>query len=59
MTMRVVDVAPNEAPLVALTERLEEAVERGEALTEEEIKSLARTNPWVLEIAKSALRLTD
>jgi hypothetical protein len=59
MTMRVIDVAPNEAPLIALTDRLEAAIERSEPLSEEEIRSFARMNPRVLEIAKSALRLAD
>jgi hypothetical protein len=59
MTMRVVDVAPNEAPLVALIDRLEGAIERSEPLSEEEIRSFARMNPGVLETAKSALRLAD
>ena len=59
MTMRVIDVAPNEAPLVALTDRLEEAIERSEPLSEEEIRSFARMNPGVLKTAKSALRLAD
>ena len=59
MTMRVIDVAPNEAPLVALTDRLEAAIERSEPLSEEEIRLFARMNPGVLEIAKSALRLAD
>jgi hypothetical protein len=42
MTMRVVDIAPNEAALVLLTERLEKAAERGEPLTVEEIRSFAQ-----------------
>jgi hypothetical protein len=57
MTMRVVDIAPNEAALVLLTERLEKAAERGEPLTVEEIRSFARVNREILETAKSALRL--
>jgi hypothetical protein len=39
MTMRLVDVAPNEAPLVMLIDRLEKVLEC-KALTEEEIRSL-------------------
>jgi hypothetical protein len=59
MMMRVIDVAPNEAPLVALTDGLEEVIERGESLSEEEIKSFDRMNPGVLETARLALRLVD
>jgi hypothetical protein len=56
MTMRVIDVAPNEAALTVLTDRLEQAAERGEPLTEEEIKSFLDMDPEFLETAKSMLR---
>jgi hypothetical protein len=56
MTMRVIDVAPNEAALTVLTDRLEQAAERGEPLTEEEIKSVLDMDPEFLDIAKSMLR---
>jgi hypothetical protein len=59
MTMRVVDIAPNEAPLIALAEQWEKAVERGEPLTEEDIRSFARMNREILEPAKSARGLAD
>jgi hypothetical protein len=54
--MRVIDVAPNEAALTVLTDRLEHALERGEPLTEEEIRSFLDMDPEFLETAKSMLR---
>ena len=56
MTMRMIDVAPNEAALTVLTDRLEQATEPGKALTEEEIKSFLDMDPEFLETAKSMLR---
>ena len=56
MTMRVIDVAPNEARLAILTDRLEQAAECGEPLTQEEIKSFLDMDPEFLETAKSMLR---
>ena len=56
MTLRVIDVAPNEAPLAALADRLERASSGGEPLTEEEIRTFLETEPAFLETAKSMLR---
>jgi hypothetical protein len=56
MTMRVIDVAPNEARLAILTDRLEQAAECGEPLTQEEIKSFLDMDPEFVETAKSMLR---
>lgn len=56
MTMRVIDVAPNEALLAALTDRLEKTSSGGEALTEEEIRAFLDLDPEFLETAKSMLR---
>jgi hypothetical protein len=52
MTMRVIDVAPNEALLTVLADRLERAAERGESLSEQEIKSFLDMDPEFLETAK-------
>lgn len=55
MTMRVIDVAPNEAPLIVLADRLEGATSRGEPLTDEEIRSFLESKPDFLEAAKSIM----
>jgi len=55
LTLRVIDVAPNEAPLAALADRLERASSGGEPLTEEE-RTFLETEPAFLETAKSMLR---
>jgi len=56
MTMRVIDVAPNEAPLALLAKRLEQACSGGEPLTEEEIQAFLEMDPNLRETAKSILR---
>lgn len=56
MTMRVIDVAPNETPLSVLAERLEQACSGGEPLTEEEIRRFLEIDPAFLETAKAMLR---
>ena len=56
MTMRVIDVAPNEALLAALTDRLEKTSSGGEPLTDEEIRAFLDVDPDFLETAKSMLR---
>ena len=55
MTMRVIDVAPNEASVTLLARRLEEACAGGEPLTEEEIRTFLQ-DPALQEAAKSILR---
>jgi hypothetical protein len=56
MTMRVIDVAPNEALLAVLTDRLEKTSSAGEPLTDEEIRAFLDVDPDFLEAAKSMLR---
>jgi hypothetical protein len=53
--MRVMDVAPNEAPLVVLADRLEEATWWREPLSEDEIRAFLDVGPDFLETAKSML----
>ena len=56
MMMRVVDVAPNEALLAALADRLEKASSGREPLTESDIETLLDLDPAFVETAKSMLR---
>ena len=56
MTMRIKDVAPNEASLAALAERLEKACLGGEPLTQGEIDFFLASDPAFLETAKTILR---
>ena len=57
MTMRVVDIAPNEAALVLLTERLEKAAECREPLTEEEIRSFAQPRLYPTAVSDQPPRI--
>jgi hypothetical protein len=50
MTMRVIDVAPNEAPLAALADRIEKASSREEPLTENDLQTVLDLEPAFLEI---------
>lgn len=56
MTMRVIDVAPNEASLTLLAKRLEEACSGREPLTNEKIRTFLEMDPRLREAAKSILR---
>jgi hypothetical protein len=56
VTMRVIDVAPNEALLATLTDRLERASAGEEPLTDEEVQRLLDLDPAFAETAKSMLR---
>jgi hypothetical protein len=56
MTMRVIDVAPNEALLARLADRLEKASASGEQLSEKDIQSLIDLDPEFAETAREMLR---
>ena len=56
MTMRVIDVAPNEALLAALADRLERSSSGEEGLADEEIQRiLDHLDPTFVDTAKSML----
>ena len=50
MTMRVIDVAPNETQWAFLADRMERAFLGGEPLTEEELQTFLDLEPSFLEI---------
>jgi hypothetical protein len=57
MTMRVIDVAPNEALLATLADRLERSSSGEEGLADEEIQRiLDHLDPTFVDTAKSMLR---
>jgi hypothetical protein len=56
MTMRVKDVAPNEAPLTLLLKRLEDAYAGGERMTDDEIRTFIEMEPELPEKIKAVLR---
>jgi hypothetical protein len=56
MTMRVIDVAPNEALLARLADRLEKASANGEQLSEKDMESLIDLDPEFAETAREMLR---
>jgi hypothetical protein len=56
MTMRLIDVAPNEAPLTLLVKRLEHACSGGEPVSEAEIRMFLELDPGLPEPVKAVLR---
>jgi hypothetical protein len=56
VTMRVIDIAPNEALLATLADRLERASSGEEVLTDDEIQRILDLDPAFAETAKSMLR---
>jgi hypothetical protein len=56
MTMRVIDVAPNEALLANLADRLEKASSGSEPLSELDVQSLLDLDPEFAETARRMLR---
>jgi hypothetical protein len=56
MTMRVIDVAPNEALLANLADRLEKASSGSEPLSEQDVQSLLDLDPEFAETARRMLR---
>jgi len=56
MTMRVVDIAPNEAPFTLLLQRLEDASAGREPITNDEIRSFIEMEPGLPERIEAVLR---
>jgi len=56
MTMRVVDVAPNEVPLTLLLRRLEDASAGGEPVTDAEIQAFIEMEPGLPHKIEAVLR---
>ncbi|HEY7765885.1 MAG TPA: hypothetical protein VIB38_12915 [Aestuariivirgaceae bacterium] len=56
MTMRVIDVAPNEVLLASLADRLEKASSGSEPISERDVQSLLELDPDFAEAARAMLR---
>jgi len=56
VTMRVIDIAPNEALLATIADRLERASSGEEPLTDDEIQRMLDLDPAFAETAKFMLR---
>jgi hypothetical protein len=54
--MRVIDVAPNEALLASLADRLEKASSGGEPISERDVQSLLELDPEFAETARAMFR---